>query len=199
MKMAVIAIDFEHVMEYLLGYEGLAYLLHDEPALVAEVFNRWGQKVYDYYALVVDMPEVGCIFHADDLGFKTATLLSPAAPRRHVFPWFKKYAALAHAHGKMYWYHCCGNIYSSGVIDDLIDDVGVDALHSYQDVILPVAEFKSRFGGRVAAGRRRRRQAGYPAGKRAAQLHSHDPGTLPARWSLGPGVRQLGPQLRTSR
>jgi uroporphyrinogen decarboxylase len=151
MKMAMIAIDFEHVMENLLGYEGLFYLMHDEPALVAAVFERWGQKVYDYYAAVVDMPEVGCIFHADDLGFKTGTLLSPAALSQHVFPWFKKYAALAHAHGKMYWYHCCGNIYANDVIGTLIDDVGIDALHSYQDVILPVADFKDRYGRRVAA------------------------------------------------
>ena len=29
--------------------------------------------------------------------------------------------------------------------------MGIDALHSFQDVILPVIEFKTRYGGRVAA------------------------------------------------
>jgi len=66
-----------------------------------------------------------------------------------VLPWFKKYAALAHAHGKVFWYHCCGNIYN-GVIEDLIDDVQVDGFHSFQDIIMPVTEFKARYGGRVA-------------------------------------------------
>lgn len=151
MKMAVIGICFEHVMERLLGYEGLFLLLHDDPELAGQVFARWGQKVYDFYEAVVGLDQVGAIFHADDLGYKTSTLLSPAALREHVFPWFKRYAELAHAHGKMYWYHCCGNIYSSGVIQDLIDDVGTDALHSFQDVILPVADFQRQYGDRVAA------------------------------------------------
>jgi uroporphyrinogen decarboxylase len=151
MKMTVQASLFEHVLENLLGYEALFYLLHDDPELVGEVFARWGQKVYDYYASVIGMEQVGAIFHGDDLGFKTSTLLAPKDLRRLVFPWLKKYAALAHARGKMFWLHCCGNLYSSGIIEDLIEDVRIDALHSFQDVILPVTDFKARYGSRVAA------------------------------------------------
>jgi uroporphyrinogen decarboxylase len=151
MKMTVMATLFEHVLETLLGYEGLFFMLYDEPDLVAQVFARWGQKVYDYYQSVIGLEGVGAIFHADDLGFKTSTLLSPDALRQHVFPWLKKYAALAHEHGKMFWYHCCGNVYKTGVIEDLIEDVRIDAFHSFQDVILSVTDFKARYGDRVAA------------------------------------------------
>jgi uroporphyrinogen decarboxylase len=151
MKVAAVAVFYEHVMENLLGYEGLFYLLHDDPELVGQVFERWGQKVYEYYQAVVGLEGVGVLFHGDDLGYKTATLLPPEALRRHVFPWFRRFAELAHAHGKMVWYHCCGNIYRDGLIEDLIDVVGIDALHSFQDVVLPVAEFKARYGERVAA------------------------------------------------
>lgn len=151
MKIAAKAVLYEHVMENLLGYEGLFYLLHDDPKLVEQVFAHWGQKVYEYYEAVIGMDAVGAIFHADDLGFKTSTMLPPDALRKYVFPWFRQYAALAHAHGKTYWYHCCGNVYSSGVIEDLIDYVQIDALHSFQDVILPVADFRRRYGDRVAA------------------------------------------------
>jgi uroporphyrinogen decarboxylase len=150
MKIVAETTHFEHVLEVLLGYEGLFYMLYDEPELVAEVFRRWGQKVYEYYETIVDMDEVGAIFHGDDLGFKTSTFVSPEILRQHVFPWFKKYAALAHEHGKTYWYHCCGNIYDNGVIEDLIEDVKVDAFHSFQDIILPVGEFKARYGTRIA-------------------------------------------------
>jgi uroporphyrinogen decarboxylase len=151
MKMTVITTLFEHVLENLLGYEGLFYMLHDDPELVARVFARWGHKVYDFYRSVVGMEQVGAIFHADDLGFNTSTLLSPRALRQYVFPWLKQYAALAHEHGKTFWYHCCGNVYSAGVIEDLVDDVRIDAFHSFQDVILPVADFKVRYGHRVSA------------------------------------------------
>lgn len=151
MKIAAINSIYEHVMEELLGYEGLFYLLYDEPELVAQVFDRWGQIIYDGYAEVIGMDEVGAIFHGDDLGFKTSTLLAPDDLRRLVFPWFKKIADLAHAHGKPCWLHSCGNLYAQGVIEDLIEYVGIDGLHSFQDVILPVGAFYARYGSRVAA------------------------------------------------
>jgi uroporphyrinogen decarboxylase len=150
MKMAVMATLFEHVLETLLGYEGLFFMMYDEPCLVSQVFAQWGQKVYDYYESIIELEEVGVIFHADDLGFRTSTLVSPDFLHRHVFPWLKKYAALAHEHGKMFWYHCCGNVYDNGVIEDIIEDIQIDAFHSFQDVILPVEGFKVRYGHRVA-------------------------------------------------
>jgi len=149
MKIAVSSCVFEHVLENLLGYEGLFYLIHDEPELVAEVFSRWGQKVYDYYKTVVEMDAVGAIFHADDLGFKTSIMLQPDYLRQHVFPWFKKFAELAHDHGKPYWYHCCGNLYDGGVIEDIIKDVGIHGLHSFEKTIIAPADFKSRYGTHV--------------------------------------------------
>jgi uroporphyrinogen decarboxylase len=35
-------------------------------------------------------------------------------------------------------------------MDDLIDGVGIDAKHSYEDTILPVAEAKKKYGKRIA-------------------------------------------------
>jgi len=151
MKMTVSVSLFEHIVENLVGYETFFYMLHDDPELAAQIFARWGHKVYDYYQAVIGMEKVGAIFHTDDLGFKTSTLVSPDALRQFVFPWFKKYAALAHDHEKMFWYHCCGNVYENGVIEDLIEDVKIDAFHSFQDVILSVTGFKDRYGDRVAA------------------------------------------------
>jgi uroporphyrinogen decarboxylase len=150
MKIVVSTNFSEHIFHGLLGIESLSYMMYDEPELVTQVFSRWGQKVYDFYEAVVGMEQVGAIFHCDDLGFKTSTLISPDALRQHVFPWHKKYAALAHQHGGMFWFHSCGNLYRSGVIEDIIEDVQIDAFHSFQDVVLPVADFKARYGDRVA-------------------------------------------------
>jgi uroporphyrinogen decarboxylase len=150
MKVVVEANFSQVVFDILLGFEGVAYMLYDEPELVAQVFARWGQEAYDLYASVVGMAEVGALFHADDLGYNTATFLAPALLRQHIFPWLKRYAALAHDHGKMFWLHCCGNLYSGDVIEDLIEEVQIDALHSFQDVILPVTAFQAAYGDRVA-------------------------------------------------
>jgi uroporphyrinogen decarboxylase len=152
MKLAVSACLFEDIFENLLGAEGLFYLMADDPLLVEDVFNSWGQVVYDYYASVISIEAVGAIFHADDMGFKTGTLISPNDLHRLLFPWLAKYAELAHSSKKQFFLHSCGNLYkkSPSVIDDLISMVKIDGFHSFQDVICPVTEVKSRYGSRVA-------------------------------------------------
>ena len=152
MKMAVVSTLFENIFEALLGTEGLFYLLNDEPQLVEDAFDRWGQIVYDFYASVIGHEAVGAIFHVDDMGFKTGTLISPTDLRHLELPWLAKYAALAHKHHKPFFLHSCGNLYkkSPSLMDDLIELVGIDAFHSFQDVILPVTEAKTHYGNRVA-------------------------------------------------
>ncbi|NLE76886.1 MAG: hypothetical protein GX605_09060 [Chloroflexi bacterium] len=151
MKLVVTGLSlFEWTMERLLGPERLFYLLYDQPDLVRAVFDRWGAKVYECYQATVGMEGVGAILHPDDLGHKTSTTISLKHLQELVFPWHKKYAALAHAHSKLFWHHCCGSLYPHA-IEVMMDDVGIDGLHSFQDVILPAAEFKARYGQRVAA------------------------------------------------
>jgi len=148
MKIATTAVLFDIISKGFFGYEDFFILSHDEPELVEAVFEQWGKKVYEYYEETVQYPGVGVIFHGDDLGHKTGTILSPEFLRKNVFPWFKKYASLAHEQGKMYWYHCCGNILE--IMDDLIEDVKIDALHSFEDSCCPVTEYKRRYGDRIA-------------------------------------------------
>ncbi len=148
MKAMVSGSLYEQVLERLLGYQGLFYLLYDDPQLVKEVTNRWGRVVYDFYQDAVEKEVVGGIFHADDLGYKTGTMINPDILREMFFPWFKRYAVLAHEHGKMFWFHSCGDVLE--IMEDLIESVGIDAFHSFQDLIIPVTEFKKRYQDRIA-------------------------------------------------
>src|SRR5690606_9474671 len=75
------------------------------------------------------------------------TMIAPDDLRKYFFPYHKRIAQLAHEHGKVYVLHACGNL--EAVLDDLIDDVGIDAKHSFEDAIMPVTEFKARYGRRV--------------------------------------------------
>ena len=68
--------------------------------------------------------------------------------RRFVFPWHKKLVAAAHAAGRPAILHSCGNL--APVMDDIIDDIGYDGKHSYEDAILPVEEAYERYGSRIA-------------------------------------------------
>jgi uroporphyrinogen decarboxylase len=136
------------VASELLGLEGMSYLIHDDPDLVEAVFNRVGEVIYEFYRNLVDLEGVAGFFQGDDLGHKTATTISPTLLRQLVFPWHRKFASLAHSNDGMYWLHACGNL--TEVEDDLIDYVQIDALHSFQDNIVPAHEFQERNGNRVA-------------------------------------------------
>jgi len=151
MKIVVQTTFFQNMGDVLFGYDGLGYMLYDQPDLVAAAFDRWGKITLELIETLMAMDEVGAIFHADDLGYKTSTLVSRQVLRQYLFPWLAKFVAAAHRHGKMFWLHCCGNVYANGVIDDLIDIVGIDAFHAFQDEILPVQQFKARYGQRIAA------------------------------------------------
>jgi len=148
MKIAANFSLFEQVLERLMGYEGLFYSLVDQPDLVKAVFDKWGEITEHFYRQAVQCDAVGMVFHSDDMGYKTATMVSPSKLRELVLPWFKRYAKIAHDAGKMFWLHSCGNVY--GIMDDLIDDVKIDAFHSFQDEIMPVEDFMETYGGRVA-------------------------------------------------
>jgi len=139
---------FEIASEKLLGFENMSYLISDNYELVEAVFNRVGEILYDFYKNVIEIDNVEGFFQGDDLGFKTSTFLSPQLLRKLVIPWHKKYSEIAHKEGKMYWLHCCGNILN--VIDDFINDVKIDAFHSFQDEIIPVWEFKKIYGDKIA-------------------------------------------------
>jgi uroporphyrinogen decarboxylase len=65
-----------------------------------------------------------------------------------VLPHYKKVADVTHEAGKLLVFHSCGNMYK--LMDDLIDDIGIDAKHSFEDKILPVEEAYRRWGDRIA-------------------------------------------------
>ena len=139
---------FEISSENLLGFEGMSYLLYENPLLVEAVFNKVRETIYNFYKNIVELEGVEGFFQGDDMGFTTSTIVSPRLLRKLVLPWHKRFASLAHKYNKMYWLHCCGNVLS--LMEDFIEDVKIDAFHSFQDVIIPVGEFKRKYGERVA-------------------------------------------------
>ncbi len=139
-----------HVLEnvsWTLGYETLCYMVHEDPDLVEAISARIGELYLEHARVLCQFRCVGVIWGSDDMGFKTQPLLSPEMLRRWILPWHKKTAELAHAHGKPYLLHACGNLES--FMEDLIDDVKIDAKHSYEDAILPVTEAFRRYGRRI--------------------------------------------------
>ncbi len=134
--------------ESLCGYAGLCYLLADDRGLVFDLFERIGQMYEVIYSGMARIPTVGALVISDDLGYKTQTLISPSDIREFVFPWYRRLVRIIHGQNKPCILHSCGNLMA--VMDELIDQVGIDAKHSYEDAILPVSEAKKKYGDRVA-------------------------------------------------
>lgn len=139
---------FEIGLNVLFGAKTLSYLLYDDPQLVKTVFDRAGELIFQWYRNIVGLENLVGFFQGEDMGFKTATLISPKFLREYILPWHKKIAELAHDHDLIYLFHSCGNLES--IMEDLIEDVKIDAKHSFEDEIMPVTQFKEKYGDRIA-------------------------------------------------
>ena len=69
-------------------------------------------------------------------------------PSGFVLPGHKLMAAKTHAAGRLYLLHSRGNL--SAIMEDLIEEVRIDAKHSFEDTIEDVMEDKEHYGGRIA-------------------------------------------------
>ena len=132
----------------LVGYDNLCFMTYEEPELVKEIFDHVGSRLVEYYDNTAGVDTVGMISSNDDWGFNTQTFLSPEMMRNYLFPWHKKIVETAHAAGKPCMLHSCGEF--RAVIDDIVEDIGFDARHSYEDNIWPVEEAYEALHGRIA-------------------------------------------------
>ncbi len=137
---------FENVL-WLLGYEGLAYLLCDEPALLQAIFDAVGSRVVRYFRTMASFDQVRALRYGDDLGFKTQLLLPPNAFRRLVLPWHRQVVQIARERDTPIILHSCGNLRE--VLQEIIAH-GWSARHSFEDVIEPVWDAKRRDGDRIS-------------------------------------------------
>jgi len=140
-----------HFCEYLtwlMGYETLCFALYDQRDLVKAIADR----LYEYFEIVngrvLQFERVELVFPSDDMGFKGGTLISPDDTRAFCLPGHKMTAQMAHDAGCLCILHTCGNL--SEIIDDLIDDCGIDAKHSFEDTIEDVREVKQTYGRKIA-------------------------------------------------
>jgi uroporphyrinogen decarboxylase len=153
MKVIVTPVDwgpFEAAI-FLMGYAHFSYALYDDIGLVREIFERVAQMTLDVVTRCMTSPwaeKIGAVSLGDDMGFVGGTLVSPDLLREHIFPLHKQIVESVHSYDLPFILHSCGNL--TAVMDDLISDVGIDAKHSYEDKILPIAEAKRRYGDRIA-------------------------------------------------
>ena len=100
-----------------------------------------------YYERLLELPNLIAIWPGDDMGFKGGTMISPADLKKYTLPWHAKFAEMTHAAGLPFFLHSCGQL--GEIYDHLIDEVKIDAKHSFEDAICPVEDFWRQYGGRI--------------------------------------------------
>jgi uroporphyrinogen decarboxylase len=142
MKVMLVYVGVFEDLKQLMGFEALAYATADDPGLVDDILEQLTRIAEYTVGLAAAHPATGAVFYAEDMGFNSGTLLSPAFMKEHVIPRQKRIADACHQHGKPFLLHSCGNVIA--LMDDLIDVVGIDAKHSFEDKILPVEQWYER-------------------------------------------------------
>jgi len=139
---------FAEFLSWLMGYETLCYALYENRELVAAI----SKKLIDIYEVslkrMLEFSRVKIIWGSDDMGFRGGPLISPDDLREFVLPGHKLMADMSHEAERPYLLHSCGKL--ELIIDDLIDDVGIDARHSFEDTIEDVITANKLFGDRIA-------------------------------------------------
>jgi uroporphyrinogen decarboxylase len=146
-----ISANFMGVFEqasFLMGFQTLAYALYDQPDLVDAVFAKVGALTAAAARHAAGLDNVGIILQSDDMGSNKGTLIKPDMLRERVLPYHKRVADIAREAGKVFLFHSCGNV--TAIMDDLIDGLGVDGKHSFQDAVMPVEEVYERWGDRIS-------------------------------------------------
>ena len=109
-----------------LGLEQFSYFLADEPAIFSEILDRqmihgcrWAE------CLPKDDP-FPAVMLADDLAFKSGTIVRPEWMRQEYFPRLTRLISAIKRRGKHVIFHSDGNL--NAVVDDLVA-AGIDALN----------------------------------------------------------------------
>ncbi len=139
---------FETIQDFV-PFQDLAFLQADEPEVYEELWKKIGNLMAALWKWMLDnyADSFAVCRFGDDLGFRSSTLLRPDEIRKHILPQYKRVVDLVHSHNKPFLLHSCGRIYD--VMDDLINEVGIDAKHSNEDAIDTFDVWVKRYGDRI--------------------------------------------------
>lgn len=132
----------------LTGYDNMCLMTIEEPELLKDIFDHVGTALVRHYEIASQFEAVGALISNDDWGFNSQTMLSPADFETYLFPWHRKIAAAGHKAKKPVILHSCGNL--AEIMDVIIDDIGYDGKHSYEDKIQPVEDAYEQYHSRIA-------------------------------------------------
>jgi len=133
---------------WLMGIKNFYVSLYKQRDLVEAMFEKVSELNIARCKLAAKTSrKIMAFWGSDDWGYRDGLMISPTMMRQWVLPVHKKMAEIAHSRGSLYILHSCGDL--EAIMDDIIDYIGVDAKHSFEDTYLPVTEAKKLYGHRI--------------------------------------------------
>lgn len=133
---------------WMMGVRNFYLSLYKQPGLVDSMFKEIGKlRIAQFKVAAKTDREVIAYWGSDDWGYRRGLMVSPEMMRRWVFPVHRRCAEIAHSRGSLYILHSCGNL--RAIMDDIIDEIRVDAKHSFEETGLSVIEAKRLYGHRI--------------------------------------------------
>jgi len=111
---------------WFLGWEDFAYLMVDEPALIAAWLEARNRAELRRVAAIADPRRIPVALTYDDIAYKTNLLFSPKWLRAHWLPGLKKLINAWHSRDVRCLFHSDGNLWP--ILDDLVE-AGIDGLN----------------------------------------------------------------------
>jgi uroporphyrinogen decarboxylase len=148
MKQMIFCNGIFEELRNLMGFETMAIKSIEEPDLLVDILENLAVLTERAIDMTSAHPSAGAVFYGEDMGFNHGTMLHPDFFMEHVLPRHKRFVDACHKNGKPFILHSCGKV--EVLMDDLIEEVGIDAFHSFQDNITPIEEMHRRYRDRIS-------------------------------------------------
>ena len=128
----------------LMGLESFSCALIENPDLIAAIYKQVGELCVRIVETNAQKEWVGAIGLGDDIAYDRTLLTSPAVFRRFALPYYRQIGQICRRYGKPLIYHSDGNVLP--VLDDLIEEAGISALHPIEPKAMDIRQLKRDFG-----------------------------------------------------
>lgn len=132
-----------------LGFETLCTQFYDDPAMVRDMLDFWGDYIARLLANVLKRVTPDCVHISEDMAYKAHAMISPAMSREHLLPVWQKWGEVIRGAGVPFF-----GCDSDGYIGELIPlwiEAGINVcdpieVAAHNDIV----EFRKRFGRDMA-------------------------------------------------
>jgi uroporphyrinogen decarboxylase len=115
--------------------------------LVEMIYDKIIPLQFEVFERVVGHPNVGAIWHPDDMAGNSGPLVNPDHLRKYVFPWYKKMGNICRQLGKPMIFHSDGDI--TTLLDTVIE-AEFSGIHPIDPNAMDINQVNKAYGDRLA-------------------------------------------------